>query len=99
MSIIKSVHDNEEDIIDAILKLHCTHAIQLDPTYSKGNFYKGKIKQPKLKYDLYPQSDDVIEANAESLPIESNSLHTIMFDPPFLATKGPSLQKKIRAIE
>ena len=94
MSIIKSVYDNEEVIIDAILKLHCTHAIQLDPTYSKGNFYKGKIKQPKLKYDLYPQSDDVIKANAESLPIENNSLHTIMFDPPFLATKGPSLQKE-----
>jgi len=94
MSIIKSVYDNEEVIIDAILKLHCTHAIQLDPTYSKGNFYKGKIKQPKLKYDLYPQSDDVIKANAESLPIENNSLHTIMFDPPFLATKGPSLKKK-----
>lgn len=27
------------------------------------------------------------------MPIESSSVNSIMFDPPFLATKGPSLQK------
>lgn len=91
MALIKSISYNEEEIITSILKLHCKTAIELDPTYSKGNFYKGIIEAPKHKFDLYPQVEGVIKANAEDLPIEDNYINTIMFDPPFLATKGKSL--------
>ena len=91
MEVIKSISYNEQEIIQWILKLHCKTDIELDPTYSKGNFYKGNFNEPKYKYDLYPQLPDVLEANAENLPFEDEFFNTIMFDPPFLATKGASL--------
>lgn len=89
--MIKSISYDEQEIIQWILQLHCKTQIELDPTYSKGNFYKGNFDQPIYKFDLYPQVDGVIEANAENLPLENESINTIMFDPPFLATKGESL--------
>ena len=89
--MVKSISYNEEEIINWILNLHCKTSIELDPTYSKGNFYKGSITKPKYKFDLYPQIDGVERANAEKLPLEDISINTIMFDPPFLATKGKSL--------
>lgn len=90
--MIKSISYSDEEIISWILKLHCSTDIELDPTYSKGNFYKGSIKQPKYKFDLFPQLKNVEKANAEHLPLDSESINTIMFDPPFLATKGKSLK-------
>lgn len=90
--MIKSISYNEQEIIEWILKLHCKYPIELDPTYSKGNFYKGNIEKPKYKFDIFPQTPDTIKANAENLPIEDSIVNTIMFDPPFLATKGKSLE-------
>lgn len=92
--MIKSFSFNEQDIIKDILKLHCSHPIELDPTYSIGAFYKNGVEEPKYKFDLYPRRDDVVKANAEALPIKTGIINTIMFDPPFLATKGPSLGKE-----
>jgi len=89
--VIKSISFDEQEIIQWILKLHCKTQIELDPTYSKGNFYKGNFDEPKYKFDLYPQVEGVVKANAEELPIKSSSINTMMFDPPFLATKGNSL--------
>lgn len=89
--LVKSISYDEQEIIKWILKLHCKHPIELDPTYSKGNFYKGNFSEPKFKFDLYPQIEGVIKANAEDLPLEDDSINTIMFDPPFLATTGKSL--------
>lgn len=89
--MIKSISFDEQEIIQWILKLHCKTQIELDPTYSKGNFYKGNFDEPKYKFDLYPQVEGVVKANAEELPIKSSSINTMMFDPPFLATKGNSL--------
>ena len=66
--------------------------IDCDPTYSIGNFYKNNnIQEPIYKFDINPQRDGVIQANAENLPIEDESINCLMFDPPFLATKGKSL--------
>ena len=90
--IIKTISFDEQEIIKWILKLHCKTQIELDPTYSKGNFYKGNFDEPKYKFDLYPQRSDVVEANAENLPLDKNSITTMIFDPPFLATKGQSLK-------
>ncbi len=89
--MIKSISYNEQEIIGWILKLHCKSPIELDPTYSKGNFYKGNFDAPIYKFDLNPQVAGVKKANAEELPLENESINTIMFDPPFLATKGKSL--------
>ena len=93
--MIRSISFSQEEIIQSILTLHCENGkIDVDPTYSKGNFYKGKISQPKHKFDLYPKHDDVVKSCASDLPLKDGDSSTIMFDPPFLATKGKSLNKK-----
>ena len=93
--MIRSISFSQEEIIDSILKLHSNNEIiDVDPTYSKGNFYKNKIAEPLHKFDLYPKHEDVIKSCASDLPLESESVETIMFDPPFLATKGKSLKAK-----
>ncbi len=95
MKIIKTISYNQEEIISNILKLHCCGDIDLDPTYSKGNFYKGIIKEPKYKSDLEPQSSEVVKANSEKLPFSSSKFNTIMYDPPFVITsKGYRDNKK-----
>lgn len=58
-----------------------------------GNFYNDTgINKPLLKYDIFPKSDEVSFGDCRNLPLEDNSLNCIMFDPPFLATTGKSLQ-------
>ena len=81
--IIKSVSDNQVEIISSIMSLYCPSGFDLDPTYSKGVFYKD-ILEPKLKYDLEPQIVGVIQADCRKLPLNSSSLASIMFDPPFV---------------
>ena len=93
MSLISSISYDQIEIIENILKLHTKdNTIDCDPTYSKGNFYKnGKVKEPKYKFDINPQTEDTIKADARNLPLDDNSVNCIMFDPPFLATTGKSI--------
>jgi len=90
--LVKSISYNQQEIIKWILDLHCQTSIELDATYGRGNFYKGNFEEPKLKFDLHYQMEGVKKANAKDLPLKNSSLNTIMFDPPFLATKGKSLK-------
>jgi len=93
--LVKSVSDNDAEILKGILDLHSIDGtVDVDPTYSKGNFYKRTgIPEPKFKSDLYPADDSIVKASADDLPLPDNSVNTIVFDPPFLATTGKSLQK------
>ncbi len=81
--IIKSISYDQEEIIKWIIKLYCPDGIELDPTYSKGNFYKN-IPGPAEKFDLEPQVDGVKKADCRDLPFENRSIRSIMFDPPFI---------------
>lgn len=94
--MIKSISFDEQEILRNILLLHGNgHDIELDPTFSKGNFYKHGLKAPKYKFDIKPQIEGCLAANAENLPqIDDNSINVMIFDPPFLATKGKSLDIK-----
>jgi len=89
--LVRSTGYNQHEIIKDIIKLH-TGNIECDVTYSKGNFYKHGIKEPKFKFDIKPQTEDTIQASADKLPVLSGTLKNIMFDPPFLATTGKSLE-------
>jgi tRNA G10 N-methylase Trm11 len=92
--MITSIAHNDTEAIENILKLHSKNKkIDLDPTYSKGNFYK-KIQKPKFCFDIEPQIPGVMKADVRKLPLDDNSVETIIFDPPFLATTGPSLLKQ-----
>jgi SAM-dependent methyltransferase len=93
--MIKSISYDQSEIIKWILQLHCpSGVIDLDPCYSVGNFYKKTgIKEPVHKFDIIPQKEGVKQASADNLPFKNEEFDCIMFDPPFLATKGKSLKE------
>lgn len=94
IKIVSSISYDQSEIIKSILQLHVPSGkIDIDPTYSKGKFYDGTgIEQPRLIYDIAPQNDRVIQADCRKLPLRDECVNCIMFDPPFLATTGPSLK-------
>ena len=57
---------------------------ELDPCFSTGVFYKKGLKQPRLKFDINPQSEDTQNADVRCLPLEDETIKTIIFDPPFV---------------
>lgn len=100
--LIKSISFDNKEILYNIMNLHNNgEAFECDMTYSSGKFYSTKqeeffIPQPRLKFDVSPLFDDVckIEPNG-CLPLEDNSLKSIVIDLPFVITTStaPSLQK------
>lgn len=83
MPVIKSVCHSDTEVLTNIRNLFLDDWFDLDPTYSKGNFYK-ETPQPKLKFDLSPQSEDVVQADCRHLPLTNDSISSIIFDPPFM---------------
>ena len=88
--LIKSIGYDQGKIIQNILRLHVPEGkIDCDPTYSTGAFYKGTgVDPPDLRFDIKPQAEGVVEADARELPLEDCSVSCMMLDPPFLATTG-----------
>ncbi len=91
--LVKSIGYDQGEIIRNILKLHVPEGkIDCDPTFSTGAFYNGTgIALPEYRFDISPQRSDVIQADARHLPLIDSSISCMMLDPPFLATKGKSL--------
>ncbi len=82
---ISSISFNQNEIIGNILQLHSPNQrIDLDPTYSIGNFYKNGIREPEYKFDIEPQVEGVLQSDVRHLPLSDNSVSTIIFDPPFV---------------
>jgi len=80
--VIESVFEDEQALLKALVNLHSNEQIELDPMYSKGNFYK-EIKRPKYRFDICPQRVDCKQADAQALPIETNLISCMILDPPF----------------
>lgn len=80
--MIKSISYSQDEIIQWIIDLYCPWGIDLDPTYSKGIFYRN-ITEPALKFDIAPQTDDTIAAPCTDIPLADNTVMSVMFDPPF----------------
>ncbi len=91
--LVKSIGYDQGEIIRNILRLHVPEGrIDCDPTFSTGAFYNGTgVDPPALRFDIRPQAEGVVEADARHLPLEDGSISCMMLDPPFLATKGRSL--------
>lgn len=94
--MIKSISYDQGEIIKNILQLYTKDGvIDCDATYSKGNFYKNtEIEKPKYCFDIKPQFDWVERSDCRKLPFKDSEISSIIFDPPFLATKGESLSTK-----
>lgn len=81
-----SVSYDQDEILRAISILHNGgKPFECDPTYSKGVFYRN-FPEPRLKFDLMPQSPDVQQADCRALPLADSSVSSIMFDPPFVVS-------------
>ena len=80
-----SIFNNDGEILTAFSDIFLKGKwFDLDCTYSKGVFYE-QVDKPKIKSDLVPQYEDVIQADSTELNfIEDNSINSIVFDPPFL---------------
>ena len=67
MALIKTIGYKQDEMIKDIVDLHCGGHIDVDPTYSKGVFYKsGLVPQPTHKFDLFPQTEDTVKCAAEN---------------------------------
>ncbi len=80
---IKSVSDNQSEILKSIISLHCQSGIDCDISYGNGVFYK-EVDKPALAFDIDPQCDGVQQACSTEIPLGKESLKSIVFDPPFL---------------
>jgi len=83
LNAIKSFADNQHKLLKSIITLHCPDGIECDVTYGHGVFYKN-LQRPRLRFDVEPKLEDVIKADSQRLPVKTNSMNSIMFDPPFL---------------
>lgn len=81
--MIKSLYNNQNDILSSIIKLHCPDGFECDPTFGNGVFYK-LIEKPKNCFDIDPQFDFVVKASSSNLPLLDRSIKNIIIDPPFL---------------
>jgi len=85
----RTVSADEREIIRWIMLLHNDgEGFDLDPTYSTGRFWRG-LPQPRLRFDIAPQIPGVIRADARNLPVASNGVKSVMFDPPFVVAPSP----------
>lgn len=83
IKVISSVCYSDEEVLRNVSNLFLNGKIfDLDPTYSKGIFYKN-FPPPTYKFDLTPQSEEVVQADVMNLPLSNASIHSIVFDPPF----------------
>ncbi len=93
--IISSIDYDQQEILNNIIHLYIPSGrFDLDPCYSKGVFYKdGIVPQPVRIMDIEPINDTVLYGDCRHTLLPNASIDSIIFDPPFLATKGPSLSK------
>jgi len=81
--LIKSVSDDQDEIIRSIMWLCGIDRFDIDLTYANGGFWKN-ISQPVIKFDIDPQTSDTHYANSTELPMPPSCVNSVMFDPPFL---------------
>jgi hypothetical protein len=90
---VRGLYFTQNEILDAILSLHCPAGFEADFTYGNGQFYKGRA-EPAHKFDIQPLREDVVAADSRALPLPDASLGSAMFDPPFLTyVKGGRAHK------
>ena len=80
---VKSYSFDQTEILEGILLLCGIDRFDMDMSYGNGSFYK-KIPEPKIKMDISPQRDGVICACSTNTGIDSETIGSAVFDPPFL---------------
>lgn len=81
--VVRSVSEDQDEILRSIMELHCPHGFDVDMTYGNGVFWKS-IPRPRHCFDISPQKPEATEACSTALPLEPRSVASAIFDPPFL---------------
>ena len=104
--VIKNINTDQHRILADIMHLYNNdEGFELDPTYSKGNYYGDfkwinedgekeiyTIPQPKYKMDVYPLAEDVQKLEIMGdFPLEDESVKSCCVDLPFVISVGPSM--------
>lgn len=84
-------YDQHEILYNIGILYNQGKSFECDITYSKGNFYgqKGEffIDQPKYKFDVFPQQEDVVQIYPYTpLPLNDSSIDSIVIDLPFVVS-------------
>ncbi|QDP52606.1 MAG: putative methyltransferase [Prokaryotic dsDNA virus sp.] len=80
--MIKSVYENQIDILKSIMTLCNIERFDVDVTFGNGMFYKD-IQKPVHCFDIDPALVDT-PASSDNLPLGDKSVSSLIFDPPFL---------------
>lgn len=83
--VVRSTSNDEKEILSGIMELHNQgKPFDLDTCYSRGNTWK-ELPEPRLRFDIAPvEGTNTVQADSKSLPLESDSIRSIYFDPPFM---------------
>jgi len=94
--VLRSVYEDQHDILDAIRTLHCPEGFEADLTFGNGSFWK-RQPRPKYCFDVTPLHEGVVQADSRLLPLPACSLNNMVFDPPFLTyvRKGREHNSKV----
>jgi len=86
MQHFKSVFNNEQELLKAIISLHLNGKdIELDPMFNHGAFYKDGVNKPKYTFDIAP--NPLYHTNygdAKNLFFRNNDIESMILDPPFM---------------
>lgn len=80
--MIKSVYENQIDILKSIMTLCNIERFDVDVTYGNGMFYK-ELEKPMHCFDIDPSLVET-PASSDDLPLADSSVSSLIFDPPFL---------------
>lgn len=91
-NVVRNIYTDQKEILYNIMQLHNNgKPFDCDITSSTLNFYKQTKKDsfyiptPQYLFDVYPQSEGIEKITPfEKLPLEDNSIESIVIDLPFL---------------
>ncbi len=102
--VIKSIQNSDRDVLMAIKELYWIEKFDLDPCYSVWKFYED-IERPRIKMDKTPKeyndklfNEQIIQNDImDWIPLDDNSIWSIVFDPPFMFWKHWKTDENIMA--
>ena len=84
--IIRSIYDDQFEILDSIISLHAqTNTFDVDLTFGNGSFYKRGIPEPQHRFDIDDTLPNITKCcNSNDTRLGTASVQSVVFDPPFL---------------